>query len=110
MLVQLLIDSLVELLQLVLRQISISGVKQQTEAQIVFLSGLRGNIISFQMLKKQLENLGGNDDFGGFFVQPKGGELFETKPKSPNDSAFIQGILEKKRAEKEKYLDSELKP
>lgn len=108
-LVQLLIDSLVELLQVVLRQINAVESKQETEAQRAFLAGLRGNIVAFQNLKKQLENLSDSDGIGELFAQPKSGELFATKPKNAEDSLFVKQLLEEQKKEfRENRTDSEL--
>jgi hypothetical protein len=87
--VQLLIDCLGELLQIVIKQLQIEDGKEPTESQKAFLSGLKGNIIAFQNLKKQLEEMTESDFFGVLSAQPPGGDpLSETKPKNMDENEF----------------------
>lgn len=105
--VQLLIDSLGELLQVIISQLQIEEGREPTESQKAFLSGLKSNIVAFQNLKRQLEKMTDTDFLGEFAAQPLGGELFSTKSVKMEESEFIQ-MLVYERKEREKANKSNL--
>lgn len=101
--VQLLIDSLGELLQVVIRQLQIEEGKEPTESQKAFLSGLKSNIIAFQNLKRQLEEMTESDFFGDLSAQPPGGDLLsETRPKNIDENEFYQHLINENKMDKNK--------
>jgi hypothetical protein len=101
--VQLLIDSLGELLQVVIRQLQIEEGKEPTEAQKAFLSGLKSNIVAFKNLKRQLEEMTESDFFGVLSAQPPGGDPFsETRPKNLDANEFYLSSVNENKKDKHK--------
>ena len=101
--VQLLIDSLGELLEIIIRQLKIDEGKEPTESQRAFLSGLKSNIIAFQNLKRQLEEMTESDFFGVLSAQPPGFDpLSETRPKNIDENEFYQHLVNENKMDKNK--------
>lgn len=101
--VQLLIDSLGELLQVIIRQLQIEDGKEPTESQKAFLVGLKSNIVAFQNLKKQLEEMTESDFFGDLSAQPPNGDpLSEIKPNNIEENEFYQYLVNVNKMDKNK--------
>lgn len=100
--VQLLIDCLTELLQVVIKQLSIEEGREASESQKAFMSGLKGNIQAFLRLKDELRKINESDGFGEWSLQPPGGNPFaETKPKNIEENDFFQQLVKENKQEKD---------
>tara|TARA_R110001599_G_C12231040_1_gene658037 strand:+ start:1115 stop:1588 length:474 start_codon:yes stop_codon:yes gene_type:complete len=131
--VQLLIDSNFELLEVVFKQLDVD-VHEITDAQQIVINGFNASIDSWSAYKKKLEKLDDSDDSGDlclkpkqvghiakknddkedrdYFcslrVQPPEMRLFETDHESLNECVFIQGLIKDKQEKAEKDKTSEL--